>query len=180
MAQTCPVCNGQVSESDTVCPACGFKLKGTTQAFQFVSQTGNIGCPVPVEDLGAVSAHRAKAAIADADVTDESIDEPSAPEPPAKRETVLTVIRGPQTGVAFVLEPHTLVVGRDPKCDVFLNDMTVSRDHARIEPEGNAFKIIDDDSYNGVWINNENVNSALLHDGDFIQIGAFGLLVSIR
>ena len=71
-------------------------------------------------------------------------------------------------------------MGRDPKCDVFLNDMTVSRDHARIEPEGNAFKIIDDDSYNGVWINNENVNSALLHDGDFIQIGAFGLLVSIR
>lgn len=180
MADTCPVCNGPVSESDAVCPACGFKLKGTTQAFQFVSQTGNIGQPVPVENLGTSSPYITRAAVADADVTDESIDEPSAPKMPAKRETVLTVIRGPQTGVAFVLEPRTLVVGRDPKCDVFLNDMTVSRDHARIEPEGNAFKIIDDDSYNGVWINNENVNSALLHDGDFIQIGAFGLLVNIR
>lgn len=180
MSQSCPVCNGPVSESDAVCPACGFKLKGTTQAFQFVSATGNIGRPVPVEEYGTVPPITAKTAVANADVTDESIDEPAAPNTPAKRETVLTVIRGPQTGVAFVLEPRTLVVGRDPKCDVFLNDMTVSRDHARIEPEGTAFKIIDDDSYNGVWINNENVNSALLHDGDFIQIGAFGLLVSIR
>ena len=113
-----------------------------------------------------------------ADTTDESFDEP--PAPPARRETVLTVIRGPQTGVAFVLEPRTLVVGRDPQCDVFLNDMTVSRDHARIEPAGSAFQIVDDDSYNGVWVNNKNVRSALLHDGDFLQIGAFGLVVSVR
>lgn len=190
MTTTCPVCNGPVSDTDAVCPSCGFKLQGTTQAFQFISEDGNTTVSRQVTIGNQATPAQTRDAVRDADFSDEDFDEPlDTPTPvhaaaataaPPTRKTVLTVVRGPQTGVAFVLEPRVLVVGRDPQCDIFLNDMTVSRDHARIEPVGNAFQIIDDDSFNGVWINNENVHTALLHDGDFIQIGAFALQVSIK
>lgn len=193
MTKTCPVCNSPVSETDAVCPACGFKLQGTTQAFQFISEDGNTTVSRQVTIGSQATPAQTREAVRDADFSDEDFDEPTerpavhaahaAPAhaaPPATRKTVLTVVRGPQTGVAFVLEPRVLVVGRDPKCDIFLNDMTVSRDHARIEPVGGTFQIIDDDSFNGVWVNNENVHTALLHDGDFVQIGAFALQVSVQ
>lgn len=181
MTKTCPVCSSPVTDTDVVCPACGFKLQGTTQAFQFISEDGNTTVSRQVTLGSQATPAQTREAIRDADTTEEDFDEPiDNPAPEPARKTILTVVRGPQTGVAFVLEPRVLVVGRDPKCDIFLNDMTVSRDHARIEPVGNSFQIIDDDSFNGVWINNENVHTALLHAGDFVQIGAFGLQVSVK
>ena len=63
------------------------------------------------------------------------------------------------------------------QCDVFLNDMTVSREHAVIEPSTGTFSIRDTNSFNGVWVNNANIEESytLVH-GDIIQIGAFCLL----
>lgn len=149
----CPVCNADISTLDAVCPSCGFKLLGTTQEFN----------PVSMEGMAAPEAANENAA-----------------EQPQKEcpDTRLTVVRGPQTGVSFQLSCMPLSVGRNPKCDIFLNDMTVSREHARIEPDGDGFKILDNNSYNGIWINNESVEEAHLHDGDIIQIGAFCLAVS--
>ncbi|MGI6591475.1 MAG: FHA domain-containing protein [Eggerthellaceae bacterium] len=160
MSNTCPVCNGPVSPTDTICPSCGFKLRESTEAFNFINQTGAMGKPV--------------------DIPGQKAPVPTDSEHSEKPQMVLTVVRGPQVGVAFVLEDRLLVIGRDPQCDIFLNDMTVSRDHAHIEPVGDAFQITDDDSFNGVWVNNEEVHTALLHDGDFIQIGAFGLQASVN
>ena len=45
-----------------------------------------------------------------------------------------------------------------------------------IAPENGKYLISDSNSYNGVWINNKSVDSAILHDGDIIQIGVFCLL----
>ena len=42
----------------------------------------------------------------------------------------LSIIKGPQTGVTFVLDQPEISIGRDPKNVIFLNDMTVSRHHA--------------------------------------------------
>ena len=53
--------------------------------------------------------------------------------------------------------------------------MTVSRAHATIQPVGEQFAIRDTNSYNGVWVNNENVAQCVLHDGDIVQVGAFML-----
>lgn len=147
----CPVCNGAIVPTDTVCPSCGFKLAGTTQAF------------MPLEsDDGAANAQQ-------------SID---AEQAPAAEETHLTVLRGPQVGVAFKLGSEPLIIGRSPNCGIFLNDMTVSREHAKIEPVPGGYKIVDNNSFNGVWINNENVSEAVLKNDDIIQIGAFCLGVS--
>lgn len=53
--------------------------------------------------------------------------------------------------------------------------MTVSRSHAAVEREGDAYVIRDDNSFNGVWINGANVEAKVLVPGDLIQIGSFCL-----
>lgn len=88
----------------------------------------------------------------------------------------LRVVRGPQTGIALELKTGTVSLGRDPSCDIFLNDMTVSRHHASIETSDSGCIITDTNSYNGVWVNDKMIESCLLVPGDVIQIGAFCLV----
>ena len=71
-------------------------------------------------------------------------------------------------------------VGRDPQCDIFLNDMTVSREHAEIEVTGEGCVIRDKNSFNGVWVNDRAVEACALKPGDVIQIGAFCLIYRER
>ncbi len=56
---------------------------------------------------------------------------------------VLSIVKGPQTGAAFELEDDVTAIGRDPANGIFLNDMTVSRSHARIIREGLGARIED-------------------------------------
>ena len=88
----------------------------------------------------------------------------------------LRVVRGPQTGVTYQLGDQALTIGRSPQCDLFLNDMTVSREHASVEPADGGYVIRDANSFNGVWVNNESVETRRLVSGDVIQIGAFCLV----
>ncbi|MBO4352640.1 MAG: FHA domain-containing protein [Eggerthellaceae bacterium] len=92
----------------------------------------------------------------------------------------LRVVRGPQTGIDIELKKGELTVGRDPQCEIFLNDMTVSREHAVIEVRGDACIIKDMNSFNGVWVNDRMVETCLLKSGDLLQIGAFCLLFRER
>lgn len=96
----------------------------------------------------------------------------AAPEAAPTRAT-LNVVRGPQVGITFQLGDEPLTVGRSPHCSIFLNDMTVSRMHAAIEPEAGCYVIRDQNSFNGVWVNNEVVEARALRPGDLIQIGTF-------
>ncbi len=91
------------------------------------------------------------------------------------RSATLRVVRGPQAGVSFKLEGDVLTIGRSPHCSIFLNDMTVSRMHATLNRESTCYVITDDNSFNGVWVNNQIVQSKALSSGDLIQIGAFCL-----
>ena len=77
--------------------------------------------------------------------------------------------------MAYALGSEPVTIGRSPQCAIFLNDMTVSRMHATIEPEDGCYVIRDANSFNGVWVNNENVEARTLRPGDFIQIGTFCL-----
>lgn len=90
-------------------------------------------------------------------------------------EAELKIVKGPQTGSIFRLNSDSVTVGRSPRCDIFLNDMTVSRSHAIIERHDGHYAIVDQDSFNGLWVNGENVHEATLHDGDVIQVGTFVL-----
>ena len=89
---------------------------------------------------------------------------------------VLTIIKGPQTGNTFELEGPETTIGRDPANGIFLNDMTVSRAHAKIVRNAAGVLIEDLGSLNGTWVDGAIVNSAPLHDGSSVQIGTFTLI----
>lgn len=89
---------------------------------------------------------------------------------------VLTIIKGPQTGNTFELDGAETTIGRDPSNGIFLNDMTVSRAHAKITRTGAGAAIEDLGSLNGTWVDGAIVNSAPLHDGSSVQIGTFTLI----
>lgn len=89
---------------------------------------------------------------------------------------VLSIIKGPQTGNNFELEGDEITIGRDPSNGIFLNDMTVSRQHAKIVRSATGVVIEDLGSLNGTWVDGAIVNSAPLHDGSSVQIGTFTLV----
>ena len=89
---------------------------------------------------------------------------------------VLTIIKGPQTGNTFELEGAETTIGRDPSNGILLNDMTVSRAHAKIIRNAAGVLIEDLGSLNGTWVDGAIVNSAPLHDGSSVQIGTFTLI----
>ena len=91
-------------------------------------------------------------------------------------QALLLVKRGPNAGSTFLLENERTTTGRRPDSDVFLDDVTVSRNHARIERRGDSFFVQDDGSLNGTYVNGERVEETKLASGDEIQIGMFKLV----
>lgn len=72
----------------------------------------------------------------------------------------------------FNLRRRLTRIGRNHDNDIMLNSDRVSRYHAEIAGEDGAFKVIDLQSRNGVWINNQRVrDSAELKPGDRLRIG---------
>ena len=80
---------------------------------------------------------------------------------------------GGRAGETFALERERTSVGRSPDCEIFLDDVTVSRRHAVIARSGDAFRIEDEGSLNGTFVNKKRVESAELEDGDELQIGKY-------
>ena len=54
--------------------------------------------------------------------------------------------------------------------------MTVSRRHAEFRQDENEFQVVDVGSLNGTYVNREPVDSAVLANGDEVQIGKFRLV----
>lgn len=89
---------------------------------------------------------------------------------------LLVVKRGPNAGSRFLLDEDTTSAGRHPESDIFLDDVTVSRRHAEFRREGGDFLVVDVGSLNGTYVNREPVDTALLANGDEVQIGKFRLV----
>jgi hypothetical protein len=89
---------------------------------------------------------------------------------------VLVVHKGAEVGERFYLEGTELTVGRDPECDIFLNDVTVSRQHARLLVSSDGVSVEDEGSLNGTYVNDVLVDKARLHNGDALQIGRFRMI----
>ncbi len=90
----------------------------------------------------------------------------------------LVVDRGPRAGMAYVLAPGETSVGRDPDKDIFLDDVTVSRNHGRFVVEGDELRVVDDGSTNGTYVNWERTESSTLAPGDEVMIGKYHLVVA--
>jgi pSer/pThr/pTyr-binding forkhead associated (FHA) protein len=88
---------------------------------------------------------------------------------------MLVVAHGPNAGARFLLDRDVTTAGRHPDSDIFLDDITVSRQHAQFRRESGEFAIVDQGSLNGVYVNSQRVHTTPLRDGDDVQIGKFRL-----
>ena len=98
---------------------------------------------------------------------------------------LVKVISGPNSGAEFALHPaSTSVLGKDPEaCDIALQDLSVSRQHARfkIDPEGNKVSIEDLGSRNGTLVNGRPIEGEVeLQSQDLIALGTTSLLIIDR
>jgi pSer/pThr/pTyr-binding forkhead associated (FHA) protein len=93
------------------------------------------------------------------------------------RRGAALVIRagGGRAGESFPLQGDRMTVGRRPESDVFLDDVTVSRDHAVIVRRGGQYHLDDCGSLNGTYVNRRRIDSHKLIDGDELQIGKYKL-----
>lgn len=151
------------------CPECGHELRGTVN---FCSNCGaalkpSLGDTTRVilavtEDTGALPVTEAElAALRD------------VPEGTG----VLVVIRGPNQGTRYVLDNVTTTAGRHPQSDIFLDDVTVSRHHAKFSLSSGHVWLTDLNSLNGSYVNRDLIDGEVaLRTGDEVQIGKFRLL----
>ena len=94
----------------------------------------------------------------------------------ARGSAMLVVKRGPNVGAKFELNQPVMNAGRHPASDIFLDDITVSRRHAEFHAENGEFRVVDLGSLNGTYLNRAAVDSAVLADGDLVQVGNFRLI----
>ena len=93
----------------------------------------------------------------------------------AEGHALLIVLHGPNAGARFLLDVDATVAGRSVSCDIFLDDITVSREHAHFVRTGTEFHVRDAGSLNGTYVNRDRVVEALLVAGDEVQIGKYRL-----
>lgn len=151
MALHCSECGFVNDEGANYCQRCGALLpRGEGPGGEPVTATYRIddaGDLVPIE-LGEVTAHG-----------------------PA------LVIRagGGRAGESFAVDGERMTIGRRPDCDVFLDDVTVSRDHALLVRRGDSWYLDDCGSLNGTYVNRSRIESQRLEEGDEVQIGKYKL-----
>ncbi|HEY8432615.1 MAG TPA: GGDEF domain-containing protein [Sandaracinaceae bacterium] len=87
------------------------------------------------------------------------------------REGCLVIIYGDDLGRRVPLGAEPTIIGRSSKCDVQLDQESVSRNHARISRQRNNYVIRDLGSTNGTYVNDELIDEVVLRDGDQIKVG---------
>ena len=127
-------------------------------------------CDTPLEAADATSEHR--------------VVEPDAPPGTVhvdrsafgRHQGLFVINQGPKAGARYALDADLVAVGRDPKSDIFLDDITVSRRHAEISRDGARYSIRDIGSLNGTYVNRQLVDHGELNEGDEVQVGKFKLI----
>jgi FHA domain/zinc-ribbon domain len=152
MAQHCPECGFTNADGANYCQKCGAYLgersthhHESSTATYRIDETGEL---VPVE-LDEVVADQGAALVIRAG--------------------------GGRVGESFALEGDRLTIGRRPDSDVFLDDVTVSRDHALLVRRGGDYHLDDLGSLNGTYVNRRRIESHRLQDGDELQVGKYKL-----
>ena len=144
----CPECGFQNPESANYCARCGAMLvreQASDQTQTFSAED--------IEDTGV-------------GLEDMGLEGPAL------------VVRagGGRAGEVFRLESERTLIGRSPECDIFLDDVTVSRRHAAVvREESGGYRIEDQGSLNGTFLNKKRIEAARLENGDELQVGKYRL-----
>ena len=94
---------------------------------------------------------------------------------PRPDRATLVIRSGGRAGETYEITAKRTTIGRHPDADIFLDDVTVSRNHAVIAKEAKSFVISDANSLNGTYLNRKRIEKQALADGDELQIGKFKL-----
>ena len=86
------------------------------------------------------------------------------------RRHSLEQIEGDGSPRVILLEGDEMVIGRAPGAQIRLTSKSVSRQHAIVRLHGTDCVLLDNDSRSGVLLNGVKVHSAVLRDGDAIQV----------
>jgi pSer/pThr/pTyr-binding forkhead associated (FHA) protein len=147
--------------SHVYCPECGFQ---NPEAANYCSKCGAL----LVKDADDETTQTFTAADEDeAGATLEDVG--------IKGPALVVRAGGGRAGETFHLHAERTLIGRSPECEVFLDDVTVSRKHAVLLEEEGAFVIQDEGSLNGTFLNRRRIESAKIEDGDELQIGKYRL-----
>ncbi len=150
MAQHCPECGFANDDGANYCQRCGAFLARSE------SSTGATTATFRVSDTG-------------------DFEEVSLEQATAGGASLVIRSGGGRAGETFPLDGDRMTVGRRPDSDVFLDDVTVSRDHAVIVRRGDDFYLDDCGSLNGTYVNRRRIESHRLADGDELQVGKYKL-----
>ena len=148
--------------SHVYCPECGFQNPETAN---YCSKCGSL---LVREESGETTMA----------FTPDEADEEGQPELAdfgIKGPALVVRSGGGRAGETFPLGTEETTIGRSPDCDIFLDDVTVSRRHAVIKRKGNQLEIGDLGSLNGTFLNRRRIESGELSDGDELQIGKYKL-----
>lgn len=153
MARICPQCGTEVADLARFCSNCGTALVDLSAESPAVA-TGTLDSPVGVTGpLGSVS--------------------PGVVSGVPLGTAILIVRRGPGEGTTFTLDADVITVGRGDDAALMLDDVTVSRRHAKITREAGGWRLTDVGSLNGTYVNRDRIDSVMLHGGDELQIGKY-------
>ncbi|MDF1595690.1 MAG: FHA domain-containing protein [Acidimicrobiia bacterium] len=146
----CPSCQQTLANDATICDSCGLAIEHEPTV---------VFVPVSAETHPALSPTEASKV-------------------PGVHGIGLVIERGPRAGLTFLLQPGVTTVGRHPESDIFLDDITVSRQHCRFVLDNRGLRLEDSGSTNGTYANEVRVDDAWLKPGDEVLIGKFHLLVA--
>ena len=73
-----------------------------------------------------------------------------------------------------------ITIGRNPGNDIHIDNLGVSKQHAKISKQDSAYVIEDLNSTNGTFINNKRIAKAILNDSDEVHIGKHSLKISVQ
>jgi hypothetical protein len=149
VALHCPECGFVNPEGANYCQKCGALMEheGGGEATTATYRVGDTGDFIPVD-------------------IDEMADDGAA-----------LVVRagGGRAGESFAVRGEQMTIGRRPDSSVFLDDITVSRDHALLVKRGSEWYLDDCGSLNGTYVNRQRIDSQKLADGDELQVGKYKL-----
>jgi pSer/pThr/pTyr-binding forkhead associated (FHA) protein len=77
------------------------------------------------------------------------------------------------------IDKEVVNIGRDPGCDITLDNLGVSRQHAQIRVVEGKYLLADNHSTNGTLLNGRPIQSAEISPGDLIQVGKFDLTFQV-
>ena len=93
---------------------------------------------------------------------------------------LVRVVAGASAGAVAEIQGGAITVGRDPSCDLVINDATVSRLHLRIADNGHYATVQDLDSTNGTMVNGARAVYVVVSPGDAIRVGDSELALEVQ